>query len=117
MQTSSERTPQFCLSMLGANGEVYHSHCGWTARRRKRGAARSAGVRRLETGAEAQLATAKKNSFEYIFLLHAKTSLVFFECELALPQRRERGSFRRTRVKIEFFAPSGPAARQFHHDN
>jgi hypothetical protein len=36
-------------------------------------------------------------------------TLVFFECELALPQRRERVSLRRTRVKIEFFIPSHPA--------
>src|SRR6267143_5989410 len=47
-----------------------------------------------------------------IFLLHAGATLVFFGCELASPWHRERGSFRTTRVKIEFFIPSGPAACQ-----
>src|SRR6266446_5383663 len=44
-----------------------------------------------------------------IFFLHAVATLVFCECELALPQRRERFSLRRTRVKIEFYIASCPA--------
>src|SRR5216683_2904002 len=44
-----------------------------------------------------------------IFFLHAVATLVFCKCELALPQRRERVSLRRTRVKIEFFIASRPA--------
>jgi len=68
-------------------------------------------------GAEELPAAEKKSSFECILLLQAGASLVFFACELAAPWHRERGSFRRTRVKIEFFIPSGPAARQFHHYN
>jgi hypothetical protein len=45
-----------------------------------RGARNSTGVR---------LAILKKFSFECIFLLHAKMSLVFCECELASPEPRE----------------------------
>ena len=57
-------------------------------------------------------------SLRRIFFLHAVTSLVSFECELASfsgvtagrsPQRRERVSIRRTRVKIEFYIASRPA--------
>src|SRR6266852_6497374 len=78
------------------------------------GTARSLGAKKEEGSAEEPPAAAKKNPFECIFLLHAGASLVFFGCELASPLHRERGSFRRTRIKIEFSIPSGPAARQFH---
>src|SRR6267143_1555967 len=81
------------------------------------GSSAEAGARRKESGAEELPAVAKKFSFDCILLLHARASLVFFGGELASPWHRKRGSFRRTRVKIEFFIPSGPAARQFHHHN
>jgi hypothetical protein len=80
------------------------------------GSSAEAGARRTEGGAEERTAVAKKK-FECILLLHAGASLVFFGCELASPWHRERGPFRRTRVKIEFFIPSGTSARQFHHYN
>src|SRR6266446_4776420 len=60
-------------------------------------------------GAEARLARQKESCSECIFFLHAGVTLVFCECELALPQRRERVSLRRTRVKIEFYIASRPA--------
>jgi hypothetical protein len=88
-------------------------------RRRGGGNGEQRGASRPEGGAEERTAAAKENenSFECILLLHARASLVFFGCELASPWHRERGPFRRTRVKIEFFIPSGPSARQFHHYN
>src|SRR5260370_34886968 len=43
-----------------------------------------------------------------VFSLHAEATLVFCECELVLPQQRERVSLRRTRVKIEFHLASRP---------
>src|SRR5260370_21194646 len=52
-------------------------------------------------GTEEPLARQKKILLRCIFSLHAGATLLFFECELVLPQRRERGSLRRTRVKIE----------------
>jgi len=75
------------------------------------------GCEEAKNGAGELPAAAKKSSFECILLLHAGASLVFFGCEFASPWQQERGSFRRTRVKIEFFIPSGPAARQFHPYN
>ena len=42
-----------------------------------------------------------------IFLLHAERTPVFCTCELASPERRERCSLRRTRVRIEFNIASG----------
>ncbi len=59
----------------------------------------------------------KKNWPERIFFLHAVATLVFCECELALPQRRERVSLRRTRVRIEFNIGSHPATFPRHPNN
>src|SRR6266853_1827766 len=58
---------------------------------------------------ESAFSETEKISPGCIFPLHAVTTLVFCTCELALPQRRERVSFRRTRVKIEFYIASRPA--------
>src|SRR5215472_3191676 len=44
----------------------------------------------------------KKTWSACTFLLRAERTPVFCTCELASPQRRERRSFRRTRVRIEF---------------
>jgi hypothetical protein len=59
----------------------------------------------------------KKISPGRIFFLHAGATLVFCECELALPQRRERGSLWRTKVKIEFFTAWHPATFPRHPRN
>jgi len=63
------------------------------------------------------LARPKIFSLRRIFFLHAAATLVFCECGLALPQRRERVSLRRTRVKIEFFIASYPATFPSHPNN
>jgi hypothetical protein len=59
----------------------------------------------------------KKFSPGRIFFLHAEATLAFCECELALPQQRERDSLRRTRVKIEFFTAWHPATFPRHPNN
>src|SRR2546427_5464439 len=74
-----------------------------------RGAAAGVAQDGASGGAKLRLARQKKISPKCIFHLHAVTSLVSCTCELALPQRRERVSFRRTRVKIEFYIASRPA--------
>src|SRR5260370_2251407 len=82
-----------------------------------RAAARSSRGSRAGS-AKARLARSKIFCAGCIFSLHAVTTLVFFECELASfstvtaghsTQRRERVSLRRTRVKIEFYIASRPA--------
>src|SRR6266481_4262223 len=79
------------------------------------------GQTRVEQGGDSHIfraARQKQFSCGCIFFLHAVTSLVFCECELASflgataersTQRRERVSFRRTRVQIEFYIASRPA--------
>src|SRR6267143_229693 len=80
-----------------------------TARGEKRGAEAVVSQDGESGGTKLRLARQKKISPKCIFSLHAVTTLVSCTCELALPQRRERVSFRRTRVKIEFYIASHPA--------
>src|SRR6267143_5412366 len=80
-----------------------------TARGENRGAAAGVSQDGASGGTKLRLARQKKISPKCIFPLHAVTTLVSCTCELALPQRRERVSFRRTRVKIEFYIASRPA--------
>src|SRR3981081_1896697 len=91
------------------NGEVYHRRSD--GRREARIGKRRRGIRTTGIRVVRKHGWRERKIFSLrcIFPLHAETTLVFCECELALQQRRERVSLRRTRVKIEFFIASHPA--------
>src|ERR1700730_9204525 len=85
-----------------------------TGRRSKQGPRPEGGTKNRANATVASKKAPKIYLPRCIFFLHAGATLVSFECEFASPQRRERRSFRRTRVKIEFFIPSCPPAFPFH---